>query len=407
MKQEIIKYGEFICEYAKNNYKKCLREPDGSLSYNFIVPGSCYGGQLWDWDSWLTDIALGEIVGKDDISDYEKGCVLNFLDHIDENGRIPILIEQKPGTATKWFSVSNNSHKPCLAQHALYISEKSGSVDWIEKDFDRLVSFVAWYERESLHSSGLYFWQDDFAIGVDNDPAVFYRPKKSSASIYLNCLMYKELCAMARLCEMLGKTAESRDYGAKSDALRKAVREHCWDERDGCFYSVDIGLLPIDKSVFLHSGYPRHWETLIQRIDTWTCFMPLWAGIATDEEAERLVARCLDERTFNSPYGIRSLSRLEKMYLVEKTSNPSCWLGPVWGVANYMIFEGFLRYGYIAEAKNLAEKTVMLFGRDIEKNGEMHEYYDPETGEGVHNKGFQSWNLLAVNMFEWLKNNDI
>ena len=47
-------------------------------------------------------------------------------------------------------------------------------------------------------------WLDDFAIGVDNDPCTYYRPPKSSASIYLNCLMYKELNAASELADMLG-----------------------------------------------------------------------------------------------------------------------------------------------------------------------------------------------------------
>ena len=68
-----------------------------------------------------------------------------------------------------------------------------------------------------------------------------------------------------------------------------------------------------------------------------------------------------------------------------------------------MTFIGLLNYGYVSEAKKLAKKTITLFGRDIEQCGEMHEYYDPETGEGVNNPGFQNWNLLSLNMFRWLK----
>ena len=69
--------------YAQNNYKKMFREPEGQLEYKFIVPGSVYGNQLWDWDSWLTNVALRQFV-TEDIGEYEKGCVLNFLDHIDD-----------------------------------------------------------------------------------------------------------------------------------------------------------------------------------------------------------------------------------------------------------------------------------------------------------------------------------
>ena len=86
------------------------------------------------------------------------------------------------------------------------------------------------------------------------------------------------------------------------------------------------------------------------------------------------------------------------MYWVGKSGNPSCWLGPIWINANYMCYRGLKNYGYSEEARALAEATVELLGKDIEQCGEMHEYYHPDTGEGVHNKGFQSWNLLVNNM---------
>ena len=67
-----------------------------------------------------------------------------------------------------------------------------------------------------------------------------------------------------------------------------------------------------------------------------------------------------------------------------------------------MVFEGLRKYGYIEDAKELAEKTVTLFGRDVEESGQLHEYYDPESGDGVNHPGFQNWNLLSLNMLEWL-----
>ena len=94
---------------------------------------------------------------------------------------------------------------------------------------------------------------------------------------------------------------------------------------------------------------------------------------------------------------------MEKMYAIIKSGNPSCWLGPIWGISNFMVFDGLRKYDFVDEAKDLAVKTISMFGRDIENNGQMHEYYDPETGLGVNNPGFQNWNLLSLNMFEWLK----
>lgn len=405
MRSEIKKYGETILEYTKNNYKKCFREAGGDMKYPFIVPGSCYGGELWDWDSWLVDIALNPIADGD-IGEYERGCVLNFLDHMGEDGRTPIFIQQNPNELTEFFKVCKNIHKPCLAQHALFISEARGDVEWIREGYFKLERLIEWYEREAKHETGLYVWVDDFAIGVDNDPCTFYRPEKSSASIYLNCLMYKELEAMAALADMLGLDGKKALYAERAENLKCAVREHCWDERDGIYYNVDVGLLPINNEIVLHSGCPRHWNALIQRIEVWSCFMPMWAGIATPEQAERMVRKhYLDERTFFAPYGVRTLSKMEKMYAIIKSGNPSCWLGPIWGVSNYMVFEGLKNYGYIDEARDLAEKTLTLFGKDIEACGELHEYYHPESGEGVNNPGFQNWNLLSLNMYRWLEKN--
>ena len=256
------------------------------------------------------------------------------------------------------------------------------------------------------HENGLYFWLDDSATGVDNDPCVFYRPNKSSANIYLNSLMYRELLAMSEISTKLGFEDLRNKYKEEADNLKSVMQTLLWDERNGFYYSTDLNLRPIDPNAGLHRGYPRHWSSVIQKTDVWTGFMAMWSGVATAEQAERMVKEnYLDKRTFNSPYGIRTLSKLEQMYLIVKSGNPSCWLGPIWGISNYMTFEGLLNYGYIDEARELAIKTVNLFGRDVKENGEFHEYYDPETGEGVNNPGFQSWNLLVLNVVEWLRKN--
>ena len=57
---------------------------------------------------------------------------------------------------------------------------------------------------------------------------------------------------------------------------------------------------------------------------------------------------------------------------------------------------------FTAEARELAEKTILLLGRDYERFGALHEYYLPDNGEPVLHKGFQNWDLLVWNMAAWL-----
>lgn len=136
--------------------------------------------------------------------------------------------------------------------------------------------------------------------------------------------------------------------------------------------------------------------------------MAMWAGIATPEQAKRMVSEnLLDKRTFNAAYGVRTLSKLEKMYSVRASNNPSNWLGPIWGISNYMVFGGLVKYGFEKEAKALAGNTILLFAKDYRENGALHEYYEPDTGEPVMNKGFQNWNYLVLNMIDWYNGDKI
>ncbi len=405
MKTDVRKYITIVKNYIDNNYRKNLREASGRFPHPFFVPGASYSEQLWDWDSWLMQVAFNEFAGKD-IEAYEKGNVLDFLEFQDKDGRIPINIKAQ---AASIFDLKDgaevNIHKPCLAQQAVLVSEKYGDYEWLRDKYKGFVRFIDWYKKNAFHAeSGLYFWINDFAIGVDNDPCTFYRPDKSTGSIFLNCLMYGELKAMETIASRVGESSDAFVFGCDAEELKRAIQKQCWDERDGFFYSADIDLRPVDPSEWLHSGDPRGYQSLPMRIGVWSGFLAMFYEIATKEQAERMVKEhFLNEKTFCAPYGVRSLSKAEKMYHVAKTGNPSCWTGPVWANANYMTYVGLKKYGYSVQAKELAEKTVKLFGRDIEACGEMHEYYDPETGEGVNNRGFQSWNLLVWNLCDELE----
>ena len=59
------------------------------------------------------------------------------------------------------------------------------------------------------------------------------------------------------------------------------------------------------------------------------------------------------------------------------------------------------------EGEELAKKTLDLLNQDYLKNGAFHEYYDPESGEGVFNKGFSSWNLLVFNMLAYFEGKEV
>jgi putative isomerase len=106
-----------------------------------------------------------------------------------------------------------------MAQHCAFIIKYTDNTQWLEEVFDKIEKFLSYYEETSKHESGLFFFIDDFAIGVDTDPCTFFRPRKSSASIFLNTLMYKEYLATAYICERLGKFDKQAVYNKKAEDL--------------------------------------------------------------------------------------------------------------------------------------------------------------------------------------------
>ena len=410
------RWARLLEDHIRTNCEQMMREPAGQLAHAYTVPSSpnspYYSNALWDWDSWSTSIVLGQMEADTDrrghFTAYEQGSILNFLDHTDADGVMPVQLTPEKtlthGDPTRSGEFAENMHKPVIAQHAALVSQRRGSAEWIRAHIGTLGQFIDRYLESHMHrETGLAYWQSDFAIGVDNDPSVYYRPNKSTAAAYLNSLLYRELLAYGYLLEEFGELSEATRRRRQAQDLADAMEAYMWDERDGTFYSADLALRPIDAGDWLHSGAPRTWSSLLLRIDSWSSFLPMWAGLASHQQAERMVERVRDPRTFGATYGVRTLSCLEKMYDLRASNNPSNWLGPVWGMSNYMVFRGLVKYGFHQDARELAEKSVCLFGRDLESSGSLHEFYNPDTGDPIMTKGFQNWNFLVLNMIAWLE----
>lgn len=268
----------------------------------------------------------------------------------------------------------------------------------MEEQYPKLLKYFACYDKNYYFDScGLYVWCDDIMIGMDNDPATFGRPKFSTANIFLNSFMVEEMRCMAEISRALNKDEIAAEFMDKREKLIQAVQAECWDKRDKFFYSADVDV-KTRKFDWFHEGLGVFWKTLPIKIRVWSGFIPMLEGFATEDEAKSLVEHWKDESTFNSPYGITTLAKDEKMFDLSVTNNPSNWLGPIWLVANYVVFKGFLNYGFREEAEEMCRRTLLLLGRDLEETGSLHEYYDPFTGRPIMNGGFINWNILAVNM---------
>ena len=407
---------ELIRDYLFSNLDKVMKKPYGNYKYPFVDPGSAYDGNLWDWDTfWAMYAMIGVAENEQTEPDFAekliecgKGNVKNFLNFQLSDGYIPMMVNE-PDAAEPYLIKKHNEgeilnmHKPFLCQQICLVSGYANDFEWIRGDLDKLKKYFECYDRYYYNEKcGLYVWADDVMIGVDNDPATFGRPRFSTASVFLNSFLVRELRSMAKICEAFGLSEDAVFYAEKADKLVEAIQNECYDARDKMFYSVDVDIKtrPYD---WFHKGLGVFWNTLFIKVRCWSNFLPMLIGFATPEQASALKDHIMDENTFFSPGGIRSLSKDEKMYNLEPTGNPSNWLGPIWIIAQYAVFRGLMNYGYRAEAEELCKRTLSLLGDDLRKTSDLHEYYNPETREPIMNPGFVNWNVLALNMADELE----
>lgn len=409
-----------IEEYILSHFKGILKPPVKNLKYPFIVPGTGYLTELWGWDAYWETLSLKrafELFGDEEMAragvsrqtatEHIRGSILDFLDAQEEDGFIPIMVsagglfegffhnEHKKGTPL-------NQHLPFLCQFVLLASEFFGGSDRF--DVEKLIKYIGYFEEKQYDkNSGLFFWQDDIMVGIDNNPTVFYRPHRSSADIFLNSFMYLEYAALAKILEMLrdGRASEAAE---KAEKLKAAINTEMWDERDGIYYSQDVGFEKtkcVVKGVALHSGLAPHWKTMPLKIRFWACFLPMYAGICNETQAERMCVHLTENDDIFAEYGIRTLAKNEKMYsLVKSAGNPSNWLGSVWCISNYCVYKGLVRYGKSELAEKLKQATLNLLDKNLNEYGDLFESYHPDTGEPFMHPGFLSHNLPVIDMLK-------
>lgn len=388
-----------------------FKEPEGVLSHPYISPGGPYSTQLWDWDSYWVCYAIFKIAAKYGASGlraqamkYAQGSLFNFLDHQGNDGSIPILMDP---TDDDWFdsrkSADNNMAKPFIAQFALLLWENGCFPrESLSERFYQISFFHECYEQRYYdNKTGLFFWANDVAIGVDDDPAVWGRPVKSCASIFLNSFLYQEFVCAAKLADEIRRSDMAEQYRKKARDLSASIHKYCYDKREKSFFSVDI---QCQQNIIMHRYYGRlnakltpFWNCLPLKILSWNCLLPFWVGIGTAEEMADFVKDNLVADRLLSQYGVRSLSRDEPMYSPEiARGNPSNWLGGLWVIANFIAVETLRKFKFDTLADEVIAGQMKILTDDLEANGYFHEYYSPESGLPVCGDNFVSWTSLAA-----------
>jgi glycogen debranching enzyme len=373
-----------VAEYLDRSWLALRRDPRNHLKYPYLVPGATYE-DMWDWDAFFMASAV-----PDSSIDVVQGSALNLLD----------APSQKDGRPPKKASVdceySYYLHPyPLRAQFAYLAGKRMGDFAWIDPFRKKLLQGIRWYESATCDADGFFLWQT--LTGIDNNPSIYGRPPGTVAGVDLAAFHYREYRALAKLARELGWDC-AEEFNHKAERLKLLVQGAYWDTVDEFFYDVDRA---IDHDV--PGRQLVNWHTHL-KFRNWSCLYPLWAGMATAEQAAILRDAIMSESEYLAPCGVRSHSKRDPVYNNARTGGPSNWQGPAWGLSTFVTAYGLARYGYADDAREVAMRLIRTFALDIRQNGCIHEYYDGDTGQPAIKPGFLSWNLLARVVMDDLEN---
>ncbi len=364
---------EIAALFKKYDVKHAIiKPPQGLLKHQYVVPAGPYF-QLFDWDMYFMGVALS----YDGVGQPLADSIKDFLEFVDEYANDKGYTPREIAPDALW--ALPEMCKPFLAQAAWRASQTMGDTEWLRPYYTKLADTLVFWENTRRAPDGFFRWYNGVESGVDNNPAVSDIPADTTEGVDLQCYLYREYRAMALLAQKLGKNEDAAAYTSRANALRDLVQKKMWSETDGMFLNIDSR------------------TAQFVRIKTWTNFVPLWVGIATPAQGERTIREhLLNPKEFWCDNGIRTLARDEPLY----NAPHGYWRGPVWVISDYLLMHGLMNYGFSAEARQVAEKTVNLLVRDFHATGGMNENYNPETGEPAAGGHFLSWNLLAEHMTE-------
>jgi hypothetical protein len=334
-----------------------------------LLTGYAYG-EYYDWDLYFENIYLSYYgVSKYDFTNFKV-----FLDRQQPDGFVSRTLGITYLRPTQMF-------KPFLAQIAVLGSKQNGDdYEWLrERYYERLQKYLERWFAYDKDGNGLPVWNSSDASGMDNQISRSGALESyQDEGVDLACYLYRELQAMEVIAEKLGKTADQKTYATHAAKLAQAINRVFWDEKDGFYYDRN------EKT-----GQPIKVKSVVG-------FIPLWAGVATPEQAHRLVhEHLLNEREFWLKYPVATYAASEPNFYEGSKSGECNWQGPTWIPTNYMIFHGLMKYGYVDVAKQLAVKT---FRMALIENPVTREYYDSDTGKGSGMNPFWGWSSLAYVM---------
>ena len=388
------------------------------LPNRYVVPGGRFN-EMYGWDSYF--ILLGEIA--DGRLDLARGTVENFFYEIEHYGSVlnanrtyfltrsqpPFLssmvlevyraqLKDNPTEAKKWLKrawpLLEHDHAlwtaaPHLAGTtglARYFDLGRGPVPEMNDASTYYINVIHWLRTHPDSASADFlepaspnannrcsapgsclatqadgyeltepFFSGDRAMRESGfDTSFRFGPFSGSTEDYapfcLNALLYKYERDMAFIAATLGMRDASVKWSSVAGVRLARINSLMWDDAAGEYFDLNVRTRARSRYEFV------------------TTYYALWSGLASPEQAKKLVA---------------ALPHFErKGGLTTSTQNTGeQWDAPYgWAPLNWLAVDGLEHYGFHDEARRIATEFTSTVRSSYGRDGTIREKYNMETG---------------------------
>ena len=302
-----------------------------------------------DYSTWTRPEQLAGTTGLDRYFDYGHGPVPEMAD--DDTYYIDVIrwIVAHPHQGADGFLLKG-PERPDGAE-ATRLKRTSCDVH------ASVVCMRAWFDGYRLTAD---FYLGDRAMRESGfDPSFRWKPFDGATHHYapvgLNCLLYRYERDLEHFALLLGKPTDAQRWGRRAQARSFAIQRYLWQPKESVFSDFDFMSHKPSSYAYITSLYP------------------LWAGIATREQAGEVETK------------LNLFERLGGLSMSNFNSGTQ-WDEPFgWAPTNWIAVDGLDESGFRADAQRLARKWNDTVDTGFARNGTIREKYNVVEGNAnVH-----------------------
>ncbi len=373
---------EYINQHWVDTVKPACKTEDTLIGLPYPYTTPCISGmfqELYYWDTYFTNVGL-LLSG---MTEQAQHNIDNMIYLIGLYGKMP------NGNRTYYL---NRSQPPFLSQMVRELFDITNNRDWLaQKAYPALETEYRFWQAERMTACGLNRYGCDLTDPKDYEDIASYFSERiqqplppdhqsrvdwgksmmalaesgwdctsrfafdahECAPADLNSLLFLLETNMAYFAAALKKEEDAAAWTARARRRRETMNRCLWNDKRQLF---------CDRNVKTDT---------LKDIASAAAFYPLFAGLATEEQADAAV-RALAVLEFD--HGI-ACSETRADLLSLQWDHPHGW-----ACLHYLVIKGLLRYGYTEDALRIAEKYTDTVAKEYASTHNLWEKYNVVTG---------------------------